>query len=138
MDKQATNKWGLAPVVAGLFLILISVFIFLHAINNYNYTNYVTFYNFWFPLVSFCFVAGAFFIVIGIVYLRNIRSKWSYASITAGCSLIAIDMYELAATIKSTRGFNGSIAMIAWGDSQHHWSLAFFSGIMTACFFIVL
>ena len=138
MDKQATNKWGLAPVAAGLFLILVSVFIFLQAINNYNYTNYITFYNFWFPLLSFCFVVGAFFIVIGMVYLRNIRSKWSYASIIAGCSLIAIDMYELAATIKSIRGFDGSIVMVGWGDFQQHWSVDFFSGVMAACFLIVI
>lgn len=131
------DKRGYIPVATGLFLILIASFIFLQAINNYGYTNYTVFYNFWFPLVSFCFVAGAFSIIIGIVYLRNIRSKWSYASIIVGCSLLAIAMYELAATIKST-SFSGRIVMITWGDFQQHLSLDFFSGVMAACFFMVL
>jgi hypothetical protein len=138
IDLQIRNKWaGFISIIGGFASILIAVFIFLQAINNYDYTDYTAFYNFWFPLVSFCFVASAFFMVIGIIYLRNIRGKWSYASIAAGCSLIAIVMYELAATIKSTR-FNGSVVMAGWDDFQQHWSLDFFSGVMAACFFIVL
>ena len=106
----------------GFFVILITVFIFLESLNPTDYTfHYTTFTNFWFPLVSFLFIAGAFLVVIGAVYLRNIRSKWSYASITVGFSLLAIDMFELIAAIKSMLG------EIDWGDFQQYWSLNFFS-----------
>ena len=132
MDKQAINDWGWAPVSVGFFVIFITVFIFLESLNPTNYTfHYTTFTNFWLPLVSFLFIAGAFFVVIGAVYLRNIRSKWSYASITAGFCILAFDMFELIAAIKNMQG------EIDWGDFQQYWSLNFFSGLMAACFLIV-
>jgi len=133
MDKQTINDWGWAPLVVGFFVILITIFIFLESLNPTNYTfHYTAFTDFWFPLVSFLFIAGAFLVVIGAVYLRNIRSKWSYAAITVGFSLLAIDMFELIAAIKSMRG------EIDWGDFQQYWSLNFFSGLMAAGFLIVV
>jgi len=133
MDKQGINDWGWAPVAVGFFVILITIFIFLESLNPTNYTfHYTTFTNFWFPLVSFLFIAGAFLVVVGAVYLRNIRSKWSYASIIVGFSLLAIDMFELIGAVKSMQG------EIDWGDFQQFWSLNFFSGLMAACFLIVI
>ena len=133
MDKKTINDWGWAPVTVGFFVILITVFIFLESLNPTNYTfHYATFTDFWFPLVSFLFIAGTFLVVIGAVYLRNIRSKWSYASIAGGFSLLAIDMFELIAAIKSMQG------EIDWGDFQQYWSLNFFSGLMAACFLIII
>jgi hypothetical protein len=133
MDKQTINDWGWAPLVVGFFVILITIFIFLESLNPTNYTfHYTAFTDFWFPLVSFLFIAGAFLVVIGAVYLRNIRSKWSYASITAGFSLLAIDMFELIDAIKTLQG------EIDWGDFQQYWSLNFFSGLMAAGFLIVV
>jgi hypothetical protein len=81
MDKQVRNKWGNVSVAEGFFLILIAVVILTLELqtNNSNYLNYTVFYKFLVPIISFCLIAGAFFVVIGVVYLRKIRNKWSYA-----------------------------------------------------------
>ena len=136
MQKQVRNKWGTVSVAEGFFLILIAVVILMLELdaNNSNYLNYTVFYKSWVPIISFCLVAGAFFVVTGVVYLRKIRNKWSYASITAGFTLIAFEAYKLAATLEGTYGQHG----IGWGDFQQYWALAFFSGLMAACFLIVL
>jgi len=143
MNKQAINDWGWAPVAVGFLLILIVTALLMLELqaNNSNYLNYNVFYSFWFPIISFCLIAGAFFVVIGVVYLRKIRNKWSYASITAGFSLISIEAYRLAATIEGTYtriaasyGYVG----IGWYNFQQYWALDFFSVLMTACFLIVL
>ena len=136
MEKQVRNKWGNVSVAEGFFLILIAVVILMLELdaNNSNYLNYTVFYKSWVPIISLCLIAGAFFVVLGVVYLRKIRNKWSYASITAGFSLIAIEAAKLAATIEGTYEQHG----IGWGDFQKYWALAFFSGLMVACFLIVL
>jgi hypothetical protein len=136
VDKQVRNKWGYAPIAGGLASILIAVVILNLELetNNSNYLNYTVFYKFWVPIISFCLIAGAFFVVMGVAYLREIRNRWSYASITAGFSLIAIEAYRLAATLEGTYEQFG----IGWSDFQQYWALDFFSVLMTGAFLIVL
>lgn len=136
MDKQVRNKWGYAPIAGGLASILIAVVVLNLELetNNSNYLNYSVFYKFWVPIISFCLIAGAFFVVIGVVYLRKIRNKWSYSSITGGFTLIAIEAYKLAATLEGTHEQFG----IGWSDFQQYWALGFFSVLMAGLFLIVL
>jgi hypothetical protein len=136
LDKQVRNKWGYLPVAEGCFLIFAAIAILMLELqtNSSNYLNYTVFYKFWVPIISLCLIAGAFSVVIGVVYLRKIRNRWSYASITAGFSLIAFEAYKLAATLEGTYEQFG----IGWSDFQQYWALYFFSGLMAACFLIVL
>jgi hypothetical protein len=136
MDKQVRNKWGYAPIAGGLASILIAAVILNLELetNSSNYLNYTVFYKFWVPIISFCLIAGAFFVVIGVVYLREIRSKWSYASIGAGFTLIAIEAYRLAFTLEGTYEQFG----IGWSNFQQYWALDFFSVMMAGAFLIVL
>ncbi|MGA2385326.1 MAG: hypothetical protein ABSG33_02200 [Candidatus Bathyarchaeia archaeon] len=136
LDKQVRNKWGYLPVAEGCFLIFAAIAILMLELqtNNSNYSNYTVFYKFWIPIISLCLIAGAFSVVIGVAYLRRIRNRWSYASITAGFSLIAIEAYKLAATLEGTYEQFG----IGWSDFQQNWAPYFFSGLMAACFLIVL
>jgi hypothetical protein len=136
MDKQVRNKWGYAPMAGGLASILIAAAILNLELetNGSNYLNYTVFYKFWVPTISFCLIAGAFLVVIGVVYLRKFRNKWSYASITAGFTLIAIEAYKLAFTLEGTYEQFG----IGWSDFQQYWALDFFSVLMAGAFLIVL
>ncbi len=131
---KVRNKWGYVSSVTGFLLVFFAIATFLLElqINNSNYLNYTAFYEFAVPIISFCLIAGAFFVVIGTVYLRNIRNKWSYASITVGFTLINIEAYKLAVALIGTREFG-----IGWSDFQTYWALSFFSFLMAGVFFII-
>ncbi|MGA2680552.1 MAG: hypothetical protein ABSF44_01985 [Candidatus Bathyarchaeia archaeon] len=125
---------ALIPIAIGFLLIIISVLELQNTTNQVANAYWIHFYKSIVPIISICLVAGAFLVVIGGVYLKNIRNKWSYSSITVGFSLIAVEAAELAITLKGTQGPSG----IGWGDFQQHWALSFFSVLMAACFLIVL
>jgi hypothetical protein len=134
MNKQVSYEGGYMLIAVGFLLIFMTVAILTLALNNSGNDFWISFYHFWFQVVSFCLITGAFFVVIGAVYLFNIRHKWSYASITVGFSLIVFEVTELAVTLQGTQGPGG----IGWGYFQEDLALGFFSGLMAACFFIVL
>jgi hypothetical protein len=106
----------------------------MKATNQVANAYWIHFYKFLVPIISICLVAGAFLVVIAGMYLKNIKNKWSYSSVTVGFSLIAADAAELITTLEGAQGPIG----IGWGDFQQHWSLSFFSVFMAACFLIVL
>ena len=128
------NYLGYASLAIGFLLIIVAVLELQDTTTQVTNAYWIFFYKSLIPAISICLVAGAFFVVIGGVYLKNIRNKWSYSSITVGFSLIAVEATELAITLQGTQGPSG----IGWGDFQQHWSLDFFSGLMAACFLIVL
>lgn len=136
MDKLVSRKWGNVSVADGFFLAFVGFVTLILELqtNSSNYLNYTVFYKFWVPVISFCFIAGSFFVVLGVAYLKKIGSKWSYAFITAGFALIAVEASKLAVTLQSTYEEFG----IGWGDFQQQWSLYFFSVLMAACFLIAL
>lgn len=135
MDKLVSRKWGNISVADGFFLTFVGFVALMLELqtNSSNYLNYTVFYKFWVPVISFCFIAGSFFVVLGVAYLKKI-SKWSYVSITAGFALIAVEASKLAVTLQGTHEEFG----IGWSDFQHYWSLDFFSVLMAACFLIAL
>lgn len=134
MDKQVSYERGYVLIAVGFLLIFITVAILTGALNNNRNDFWISFYHFWVQVVAFCLITGAFFVIVGVVYLFNIRNKWSYASITVGFGLVAFEATELAITLHGTQGPGG----IGWDYFQKYWSLDLFSGLMAACFLIVL
>jgi hypothetical protein len=59
------------------------------------YANRFSFWFFWAPVITFLLILGSFIAVIGSAIFRNIRSKLSYALISAGFILIAANAYSL-------------------------------------------
>lgn len=115
-------------------LIFITVAVLTGALNNNRNDFWISFYHFWVQVVAFCLITGAFFVVIGVMYLFNIRNKWSYASITVGFGLVAFEATDLAITLRGTQGPGG----IGWDYFKKYLALELFSGLMAAYFLIVL
>ena len=141
MFRTEKDKRGYIPIVIGFFLIVLGIVTLILELQNanlngYNPTGWLNFYDFWVIVISFCFIAGAFFVVIGIFFLRRITKMLSYALLAAGFALIIFEVSRLLIVLGENNRLSNS--GIGWSDFQSHWSLSFFSFLATGVFLIVL
>jgi len=135
---RTKNRLGYAPVTVGFLLILLGVIILLAELNNnnlngFNPSGWTSFYQFWVAIISFCFVAGAFLVVVGVVLLTRITNLFSHALLAGGFALIIFEASRLVIQVQG-EGYLG----IGWSDFQSYWSLGFFSFLVTGVFLVVV
>ena len=135
------NEWGYAPIATGFLLIVLGIVILIlelqnAKLNGYNGIGWLSFYNFWVVVISFCFIAGAFLVVIGLFFLKSIANILSYALLAAGFALIIFEVSRLLIQL----GENNTLSRsgIGWSDFQEYWSFGFFSFLMAGIFLITL
>jgi hypothetical protein len=135
---RTKNRLGYAPVAVGFLLIVLGVIILLvelsnNDLNGFNASSWTSFYQFWVAIISLCFVAGAFLVVVGVVSLTRITNLFSYALLAGGFALIILEVYRLVIQVQG-EGYLG----IGWSDFQSNWSLGFFSFLVTGIFLILV
>ena len=145
MDSYETLKTkdrrGYIPIVAGFTLIVLGIVILILELQNanlngYNGSGWLSFYNFWVVVISFCFIAGAFSVVIGLFFLKRVVNISSYALLAAGFALIIFEASRLLIQLgeNNTLTRNG----IGWYGFQEYWSFGFFSFLTAGIFTIIV
>ena len=134
------NKRGYIPIIIGFFLVVLGIVTLILELQNanqngYNPTGWLNFYDFWVIVISFCFIAGALLIVIGMFFLRRISNILSYALVAAGFALIVFEVSRLLIVLGENNTLSNS--GIGWSDFQSYWSLGFFSFLSTSVFLTV-
>ncbi|HMK94120.1 MAG TPA: hypothetical protein VK536_01845 [Candidatus Limnocylindrales bacterium] len=135
------SKWEYAPIAIGFLLILLGIGILIIELQNanlngYNGSGWLSFYNFWVIIISFCFIAGAFLVVIGIFFWKRIANILSYALLAAGFALIILEVSRLLVQLGENNTLSSS--GIGWSNFQEYWSFGFFSFLMTGILLIIL
>ena len=139
MSKQARNRWGYIPIVAGFVIIAIGIFIlYSHVVlNNELARPNWYFWYYWALVIVFLLIAGSLTTAIGALISRKVTNIFSIALTAGGFLIISLHSYFLLVDWVRPRvnsiGLGDFLGWQAGGIA-----VGFFSWLMAGVFLVVL
>jgi hypothetical protein len=139
MNKQARNRWGYIPIVAGFAIIAIGIItLYIHVVVNNELAGPNSyFWYYWALVIAFLLIAGSVTTVVGVLISRKISNIFSIALVAGGFLIISLHSYFLL--VGWVRPMVNSIGLSNFlGWQAGGIAVGFFSWLMAGVFLVIL